>query len=117
MAIDTAIVSPLTTEAILGLDLLREHKALIDIPQKQLYLRDKQCTLPLQEPAPVAITTVGPLQDNHATRLCEAQLAEFLYYSTIANITLVSNTLGSPYTLNTCYQSQGYRRNRNSMWE
>ena len=43
MAIDAAIVSPLTTEAILGLDFLREHKALIDIPQKQLYLGDKQC--------------------------------------------------------------------------
>ena len=51
MAIDAAIVSPLTTEAILGLDFLREHKALIDIPQKQLYLGDKQCTLPLREPA------------------------------------------------------------------
>ena len=51
MAIDAAIVSPLTTEAILGLDFLREHKALIDIPQKLLYLRDKQCTLPLHEPA------------------------------------------------------------------
>jgi len=51
MAIDAAIVSPLTTEAILGLDFLREHKALIDIPQKQLYLGDRQCTLPLREPA------------------------------------------------------------------
>jgi len=51
IAIDAAIVSPLTTEAILGLDFLREHKALIDIPQKQLYLGDRQCTLPLREPA------------------------------------------------------------------
>ena len=50
MAIDAANVSPLTTEAILGLDFLREHKALIDIPQRQLYLGDKQCTLPLREP-------------------------------------------------------------------
>ena len=71
MAINTAIVSPLTTEVILGLDFSREHKALLDISQKQLYLGDKQATLPLREPA--AVTS---LQDDHVTGLREAQLAD-----------------------------------------
>ena len=75
MAIDAAIVSPLTSEAILGLDFLKEHKALIDIPQKQLYLGDKKRAPPLRESAPVAITTVAYLQDDHTTGLREAQLA------------------------------------------
>lgn len=42
------VVSPLTTEAIIGLDFLKDHKAQIDLPNKKLYLRGSQA-IPLQE--------------------------------------------------------------------
>ena len=69
MAIDAAIVSPLTSEAILGLDFLKEHRALIDIPQKQLYLRDKQHTLPLRESSHAPLATRVRVHIENTTRI------------------------------------------------
>ena len=45
---EVVVVSPLTTEAIIGLDFLKDHKAQIDLPNKKLYLRGSQA-IPLQE--------------------------------------------------------------------
>ena len=49
---EVIVVSPLTTEAILGLDFLCKHRATIDLEKRQLYLGDRRCTLPLCEPNP-----------------------------------------------------------------
>ena len=48
---EVVVVSPLTSEAILGLDFLKRHRARIDLENKQLHLTD--CTLPLHELEPV----------------------------------------------------------------
>ena len=48
---EVVVVSPLTSEAILGLDFLKRHRARIDLENKQLHLTD--CTLPLRELEPV----------------------------------------------------------------
>ena len=48
---EVLVVSPLTSEAILRLDFLEQHRARIDLENKQLYLTD--CTLPLCELEPV----------------------------------------------------------------
>ena len=47
---DIVVVSPLTTEAILGLDFLQEHQARIDLPNRRVYLADQRMYLPLQSP-------------------------------------------------------------------
>ena len=49
--VDTVVVSPLTSEAILGLDFLQEQQALIDLASKRLSLRSKRCVIPLTDPA------------------------------------------------------------------
>ena len=57
--VDTVVVSPLTSEAILGLDFLQEQQALIDLASKRLSLRSKGCIIPLTDPAlPHACTEV-----------------------------------------------------------
>lgn len=63
MAIDVAIASPLTTEVILGFNFLREHRVLIDIPQKQLF---KQ---PLEEPSPVPLVTKVKIHTARTTKI------------------------------------------------
>ena len=52
LVIDVVVVSPLTTEAILGLDFLKEQRASIDLAQEKLYLAKQRCTVPLIEPSP-----------------------------------------------------------------
>lgn len=47
---EVVVVSPLTTEAILGLDFLREHKATINLEKEQLCLGDRGCVLSLSKP-------------------------------------------------------------------
>jgi len=44
---DVVVVSPLTAEAILGLDFLHEHQACIDLPNHQVYLAQRGISLPL----------------------------------------------------------------------
>ena len=45
------VVSPLTTSAILGLDFLREHKAVIDLGARELFIgEDKATRVPLNKP-------------------------------------------------------------------
>ena len=48
--VNTMVVSPLTSEAILGLDFLQEQQALIDLASKRLSLRSKGCIIPLTDP-------------------------------------------------------------------
>lgn len=49
---EVLVVSPLTTEAILGLDFLRKHKVTIDIREKRLTLSRSSVTLSLREKLP-----------------------------------------------------------------
>ena len=49
---DIVVVSPLTAEAILGLDFLQEQQASIDLANKTLHLREKGCDIPLRDPTP-----------------------------------------------------------------
>ena len=51
---DVVIVSPLTTEGIVGLDFLQNEKASIDLDKEQIYLPERNCTLPLHKPAPTS---------------------------------------------------------------
>ena len=51
---DVVIVSPLTTEGIVGLDFLQKEKASIDLDKEQIYLPERNCTLPLHKPAPTS---------------------------------------------------------------
>lgn len=46
---DVVVVSTLTTEAILGLDFFHKYRANIDLGEKQLFLGDRGCTIPLLE--------------------------------------------------------------------
>ena len=47
---DVVVVSPLTTEAILGLDFLHQHGAQIYLPGRKISLTDQGITLPLRAP-------------------------------------------------------------------
>ena len=47
------VVSPLTSEAILGIDFLQEQQAAIDLGQKQLCLRKGGCDISLDIPTSV----------------------------------------------------------------
>ena len=46
------MVSPLTSEAILGLDFLQGEKAMIDPGRRKLCLRESGCDILLHTPAP-----------------------------------------------------------------
>ena len=46
---EVVVVSALTTEAILGLDFLHKYRAKVDLGEKQLFLGDRGCTIPLLE--------------------------------------------------------------------
>ena len=52
-ATEIVVVSPLTTEAILGLDFLSQHRASIDLVDKKLHLAE--CSLSLREPDSVTV--------------------------------------------------------------
>jgi transposase InsO family protein len=47
------VVSPLTSEAILGLDFLQAQQAVVDLGNKTLSLRESGCSIPFDTPAPV----------------------------------------------------------------
>lgn len=47
---EAVVVSPLTSEAILGVDFLQEQQAVIDLASKRLRLRSGRHNLPLMEP-------------------------------------------------------------------
>jgi hypothetical protein len=56
------VVSPLTSEAILGLDFLMEQQASIDLTSKTLHLRERGCNIPLQDPTkPLETTDMFPV--------------------------------------------------------
>ena len=48
---DVVIVSPLTAEAMLGLDFLQEHQVPIDLFNRQVWLADRGISLPLHAPS------------------------------------------------------------------
>ena len=48
--VEIVVVSPLTSEAILGLDFLREREASIDLASRRLHLKEKGCNIPLNDP-------------------------------------------------------------------
>lgn len=54
---DVVVVSPLTSEAIIGLDFLMEQQASIDLTSKTLHLRERGCDLPLRDPVVLHETT------------------------------------------------------------
>ncbi len=53
---DVVVVSPLTAEAILGLDFLQEYRAHIDLPNRQVYLAEPGRSLPLRAPSHLPAT-------------------------------------------------------------
>ena len=55
------VVSPLNTEAILGMDFLKEHRATIDLGNEELHLGGRGCAIPLQN---LAVSTVGAVGIN-----------------------------------------------------
>ena len=59
---DIVVVSSLTTEAILGLDFLKEREASIDLASKRLRLKGKGCDLPLRDPTPPRARTGQPIR-------------------------------------------------------
>ena len=72
------VVSPLTSEAILGIDFLQAQQAAIDLGQKQLHLRKSGCNISLDIPTsvpscsniqPVRITSTVELSPRTVTRL------------------------------------------------
>ena len=48
---EMVVVSPLTSEAILGLDFLQRQRALIDLDRPRLCLKESACNIPLQSPS------------------------------------------------------------------
>ena len=50
---EMVVVSPLTSEAILGIDFLQGQQAVIDLGRRRLCLRESGCDIPLDEPAPM----------------------------------------------------------------
>ena len=48
---NVVVVSPLTSEAILGLDFLTEQQASIDLGGRRLFLKESGCSVPLEDPA------------------------------------------------------------------
>lgn len=48
--VEIVVVSPLTSEAILGLDFLREHEASIDLASRRLHLKGNGCNILLNDP-------------------------------------------------------------------
>ncbi len=48
LATDIVVVSPVTAEAILGLDFLQEHQAQINITNQRIYLADQGGSVPLR---------------------------------------------------------------------
>ena len=59
---EIVVVSPLTSEAILGLDFLMKQQASIDLTSKTLHLRERGCNIPLQDPTkPLETTDMFPV--------------------------------------------------------
>ena len=50
---EVVVASPLTSEAIIGIDFLLKEQAAIDIPAGRLHLRGRGCDVKLKSPAPV----------------------------------------------------------------
>ena len=55
---EMVVVSPLTSEAILGLDFLQRQRALIDLDRPRLCLKESACNIPLQSPSLTTEDTV-----------------------------------------------------------
>ena len=75
---DAVVVSPLTAEAILGLDFLHEHQAHIDLPNHQVYLAQRGIFLPLQAPLqPSTVTSriaVRAIEKLEIQPRCEVEI-------------------------------------------
>lgn len=52
-AADMVVISPLTSEAILGLNFLQEQEASINLLSRRLHLRGRGCDLTLRDPTPL----------------------------------------------------------------
>ena len=64
------VVSPLTTEAILGLDFLHAHQSLIDLPNKKLHLTNNH-----EVPLSLCTKCCSVTESNNyapTTRICES---------------------------------------------
>ena len=61
IAVDVAIVSPLTTEGILGLDFLKAQRASINLECEELLLRAEGITLPLWQSTTRILADVEPM--------------------------------------------------------
>ena len=55
---EVVVVSPLTSEDILGLDFLREQEACVDLAERRLRLKSRGCDLPLRDPTTLCEQTV-----------------------------------------------------------
>ena len=89
---EIVVVSPLTSEAILGLDFLMEQQASIDLTSKTLHLRERGCNIPLQDPTkPLETTDMFPV---HA-----AMTVEVPPRSTLQVAGSIPNTVGGAWLL------------------
>ena len=50
---EVVVASPLTSEAIIGIDFLLKEQAAIDIPAGRVHLRGRGCDVKFKSPAPV----------------------------------------------------------------
>ena len=79
LSTDIIVVSPLTAEAILRLDFLREHQAHIDLPNQQIHLTSREISLRLQAPSPPPAVTsriaVRAVEKLEIQPQCEVELA------------------------------------------
>ena len=56
--VEVVVASPLTLQAILGLNFLLQQQATINLASKTLHLAEKGCNIPLQDPAALTDTAV-----------------------------------------------------------
>ena len=66
---EVVVVSPLTSEAILGLNFLQEQHASIDLGCQTLHLKESGCDIALQHPAPVSVCSAE--QQVHSANTVE----------------------------------------------
>ena len=66
---EIVVVSPLTSEAILGLNFLQEQQAVIDLGGKRLHLKASGCDIPLGDPTTLRECTIE--QQVRAARTVE----------------------------------------------
>ena len=94
---DFVVVSPLTSEAILGIDFLQEQLAMIDLGQKQLRLRKSGCHIALNAPTPVqSCSAIQSVRMMSTVELLPRAVTEVPAYCETAadGVWLVEETVG-----------------------